>query len=73
MRIALFLLRAYQLLLSPVLGVNCRYAPTCSHYGMEAIKLHGVLRGSLLTLRRLLRCHPFATSGFDPVPPPPTK
>lgn len=60
---------AYQLLLSPVLGCNCRFTPSCSHYGLEAIETHGAVKGAWLTLKRLLRCHPLAKSGYDPVPP----
>jgi len=64
------LIRGYQLLISPILPPNsCRFLPTCSHYGMEAIERHGPLAGSWLTLRRLLRCHPWGGSGYDPVPP----
>ncbi len=64
------LIRAYQLLLSPLLPPNsCRFEPSCSHYGLEAIKAHGALAGSWLTLRRILRCHPWGGSGYDPVPP----
>lgn len=63
-------IRAYQLLLSPVLPPSCRFLPTCSHYAAEAIERHGVLRGLLLTLRRLGRCHPWGGSGYDPVPAP---
>ena len=69
MRIVLkFLIRAYQLTISPMLGPCCRFHPTCSHYGMEAIEKHGALRGSWLTLKRISRCHPFHEGGFDPVP-----
>ncbi len=64
-----FGLRGYQRFLSPLLPHSCRYVPTCSQYAMEAVELHGAWRGSLLALRRLLRCHPFAGSGLDPVPP----
>jgi uncharacterized protein len=63
------LIRAYQLLLSPLLGPSCRYLPSCSSYAAEAIATHGSLRGSWLALRRLLRCHPWGGSGYDPVPP----
>lgn len=59
---------AYQLALSPYLGGNCRYQPTCSHYAREAIAEHGALRGAWLAVRRIGRCHPFATAGWDPVP-----
>ena len=62
------LIRIYQLTLSPFIGNNCRHAPTCSEYGYEAIARLGLLRGSWLTLRRVLRCGPFGTSGYDPVP-----
>jgi putative membrane protein insertion efficiency factor len=63
------LIRAYQLLVSPLLPPSCRYLPSCSHYAAEAIAVHGSLRGSWLALRRLLRCHPWGGSGYDPVPP----
>lgn len=62
-------IRLYQWTISPLLGPHCRHLPTCSGYAMEAIERHGLLRGSWLTLRRLLRCHPWGTSGYDPVPP----
>lgn len=61
-------LRAYQLLLAPVLPPSCRYYPSCSHYAQEAIAAHGPARGALLAARRLLRCHPWGGSGYDPVP-----
>jgi len=65
------LIRGYQLLISPILPANsCRFLPSCSAYGMDAIATHGALRGSWLTLRRLLRCHPWGGSGYDPVPEP---
>jgi putative membrane protein insertion efficiency factor len=63
-----FLIRAYQLTLSPLFGPRCRFYPSCSHYGMEAIERHGALRGCWLTLKRIARCHPFNPGGFDPVP-----
>ena len=63
------LIRAYQLLISPVLGPNCRYWPTCSSYAAEAICEHGALKGGALALRRLCSCHPWGGSGYDPVPP----
>ena len=66
--VAVRLVRAYQVILSPVLGGRCRFAPSCSHYAIEAYERHGALRGTWLTLRRLLRCHPWGGSGFDPVP-----
>jgi putative membrane protein insertion efficiency factor len=61
-------IRAYQLLLAPVLPPSCRYLPSCSHYAAEAIAKHGPLRGGLLAARRLCRCHPWGGSGYDPVP-----
>lgn len=62
------LIRGYQLLLSPVLPASCRFTPSCSAYGLEAIRRHGALRGSWLALRRILRCHPWGGLGYDPVP-----
>lgn len=62
------LIRLYQLLLSPWLGGQCRFHPTCSHYAIEAIDRHGSLRGSWLAARRIGRCHPWHAGGFDPVP-----
>ncbi|HET6194212.1 MAG TPA: membrane protein insertion efficiency factor YidD [Acetobacteraceae bacterium] len=62
------LIRAYQLLIAPLFPPACRYYPTCSHYAAEAVALHGPWRGSLLAGRRLLRCHPWGGSGYDPVP-----
>ena len=61
-------IRLYQMLLSPLLGAHCRFTPTCSQYGIEAIRKHGALRGLWLTVRRIARCHPFCEGGFDPVP-----
>jgi uncharacterized protein len=69
MRVVLkYLIRGYQLTISPLIGPCCRFHPTCSHYGIEAIETHGALRGSWLTLKRIARCHPFHEGGFDPVP-----
>jgi hypothetical protein len=65
--------RAYKLTLSPWIGRSCRFLPTCSDYAAEALILHGPVRGSLLTVKRLCRCQPFGGSGFDPVPPRPAK
>ena len=62
------LIRAYQYLLRPLLGANCRFAPTCSEYAHEAILKHGAGRGTLLAIRRILRCHPYHSGGYDPVP-----
>ncbi|MCH8815203.1 MAG: membrane protein insertion efficiency factor YidD [Chloroflexi bacterium] len=67
-RLGLAMIRSYQRWISPSLPPSCRYQPTCSHYGYESIQRHGLLRGSWLTLRRLVRCNPFVTGGHDPVP-----
>lgn len=61
-------IRLYQWCISPLLPAACRYEPTCSHYAVEAIERHGLARGGWLTLRRLLRCHPWGGAGYDPVP-----
>jgi uncharacterized protein len=63
-----YLLRGYQLFVSPLLGPRCRFYPSCSQYALEAVHLHGSLRGSFMALRRLLRCHPWHSGGYDPVP-----
>ena len=63
-----FAVRAYQATLGPLLGGACRFHPSCSHYALEAIDRHGARRGAWLTLLRLLRCQPFSSGGFDPVP-----
>ena len=68
-RLAQILVRAYQLLLGPFSGGACRFEPSCSTYAMLAIETHGARRGIWLALRRVARCHPLATPGFDPVPP----
>lgn len=61
--------RAYRLLWSPWVGQNCRYQPTCSAYALEALEQHGALRGGWLSLKRIARCHPWGSDGYDPVPP----
>jgi putative membrane protein insertion efficiency factor len=63
--------RAYRLVLSPWVGYNCRYQPTCSQYALDALERHGALRGGWLALRRIGRCHPWSRSGYDPVPDKP--
>lgn len=63
-----WLLRGYQLLLRPVLGPSCRFYPSCSTYALEAMDKHGALKGTYLTLKRLLKCHPWHPGGHDPVP-----
>ena len=61
-------IRTYQILLSPRIGQVCRYYPTCSHYGLAAVKAHGAGKGSLLAAWRVLRCHPWATGGIEHIP-----
>lgn len=63
-------LRAYKLTLSPLIGRQCRFLPTCSEFAAEALISHGPVRGSYLAARRLCRCHPWGGSGYDPPPPP---
>jgi putative membrane protein insertion efficiency factor len=60
---------AYQLVLSPFMGGACRFEPSCSSYAIEAITVHGLLKGTLLALRRVSKCHPLGSHGIDPVPP----
>jgi putative membrane protein insertion efficiency factor len=67
------LIRAYQLIVAPILPPSCRFYPSCSYYAAEAVELHGPWRGLVLALRRLLRCHPWGGSGYDPVPPVPSR
>lgn len=68
-RILIGLIAVYRYAISPLLGPRCRFYPTCSCYAIEAIERHGPMFGSYLSLRRLLRCHPWHPGGFDPVPP----
>lgn len=67
-RILLFLIRAYQRTLSQVLPPACRFSPSCSEYGYEAIAKYGVFKGGWMAVRRIARCHPFHPGGYDPVP-----
>ena len=64
----IFLLRAYQWCISPLLGQNCRFYPSCSHYALEAVREHGALKGAMLAVLRLAKCHPWHAGGLDPVP-----
>lgn len=68
-KLLIWLLRGYQLLLSPMLGPRCRFYPSCSNYAIEALRVHGAARGSWLAARRVGRCHPWNAGGVDPVPP----
>lgn len=63
-----FLIRCYQIGISPWLPFACRFTPTCSHYAAEAVETHGALKGGLLAVKRILRCHPMGGCGHDPVP-----
>jgi putative membrane protein insertion efficiency factor len=65
--IVLSVLRGYKWAISPMLSPACRYVPTCSEYALEAVERYGVLGGGMMAMRRVLRCHPFAGSGYDPV------
>ncbi len=65
---AIFLVRIYQTMISPLTPSTCRYSPTCSSYSIEALKKHGLFKGSYLAIKRILSCHPWGGSGYDPVP-----
>ena len=67
-KLMILLIRIYQLTLSPFIGRNCRYTPTCSNYGIEAIRKYGAIKGGWLTIIRILSCNPWGGSGYDPVP-----
>ncbi len=71
-RIVIGVIRLYQRTLSRILPPSCRFTPTCSHYAIEAIELHGLLRGGWMAVRRICRCHPWSEGGYDPVPGSPT-
>ncbi|MFD1614800.1 membrane protein insertion efficiency factor YidD [Gelatiniphilus marinus] len=64
----LFLIAIYQMFISPLTPATCRFNPTCSQYGKEALKKHGVFKGGWLTIKRIFKCHPWGDSGYDPVP-----
>ena len=64
----ILMIRLYQLFISPLLGQNCRYLPTCSEYSVKSLKEHGLLSGSILSIKRISKCHPWGSHGFDPVP-----
>ena len=67
-KILIGVITLYRLFVSPLLGSNCRFQPSCSAYGIEAITRHGALKGGWLTVRRISKCHPWGASGYDPVP-----
>ena len=74
--VLVFIIRGYQAMLRPLLIGSCKFCPTCSEYALEALRVHGLGRGLILSLRRLCRCHPFSPGGIDPVPygaQPPTR
>ncbi len=68
-KILILPIRFYQLAISPYTPASCRHIPTCSNYAIEALKVHGVFYGLYLAFRRIIRCHPWGTHGYDPVPP----
>nr|WP_314266155.1 membrane protein insertion efficiency factor YidD [uncultured Moellerella sp.] len=68
-KILISVIRGYQLVISPLLGPSCRFNPTCSNYGIEALRRFGMIKGSWLTVKRILKCHPLHAGGDDPVPP----
>lgn len=67
-KIIIFFIRIYQNTLSPVLGKNCRFMPTCSEYTIDAVKEYGVIKGLLIGIKRIIRCNPCSKGGYDPVP-----
>mgnify|MGYP001169038657 CR=1 FL=1 len=67
-KILIYLIKFYQITISPILGQNCRYSPTCSNYCIECFKKHGTKQAISLGFKRILSCHPFGGSGYDPVP-----
>lgn len=67
-KLLIYIIRGYKKYISPHLGNNCRFVPTCSEYAMEALDIHGVVKGSILSFYRILRCNPFGKIGYDPPP-----
>ena len=68
-KITLMLIKGYRLFISPLFPPSCRFQPTCSQYALDAVEEYGALKGGWLAIKRILRCHPFAEGGYDPVPP----
>ena len=64
----ILLVRVYQLIVSPMLGSNCRFMPTCSEYALESLKTYGLIKGTYLTIKRIGKCHPWGSNGYDPIP-----
>ena len=64
----IIIIKMYQKFLSPMIGFNCRYTPTCSHYVIDVIEKFGIIKGTWIAFRRILRCQPFGSSGYDPIP-----
>ena len=64
----LIIIKAYQIILSPILGNNCRFLPTCSEYSIESLKAYGLIKGIFLTVKRIGKCHPWGSHGYDPLP-----
>ena len=65
----ILIIKFYQIVISPILGKNCRFIPTCSEYAVESLKTYGFFKGIFLTLKRISKCHPLGSNGLDPVPP----
>lgn len=66
-RIAIMLIKGYRLFISPLKPPTCRFVPTCSEYALQAIEKYGIIRGGIMAVRRILRCHPFHPGGYDPI------
>ena len=64
----LIIIKAYQLIISPIIGSNCRFLPTCSEYAIESLKSYGLIKGIFLTVKRIGKCHPWGSHGYDPIP-----